>query len=133
MEKQIIDVQDFKQRKDDQGRPIAPLSLAVKAGDFIYVSGLPPIDPETGSLIEGDIKAQTRQSLENIKWVLKAAGSSLDKVVKVTIFCTNVAYFSAINEIYREYFAEDPPARSFVNVGSWPIPFDIEIECVALV
>ena len=64
---------------------------------------------------------------------MKAAGSSLDKVVKVTIFCTNVAYFSAINEIYREYFAEDPPARSFVNVGSWPIPFDIEIECVALV
>ena len=132
MEKQIIDVPDFKQRKDDQGRPMTPLSLAVRAGDFVFVSGLPPMDPETGVLIEGDIKAQTRQSLENIKRVLTAAGSSLDKVVKVTIYCTNVAYFSMINEIYREYFAEDPPARSFVTVGSWPIPFDIEIECVAL-
>ena len=132
MKKQIIDVPDFKQHKDDQGRPKTPLSLAVRAGDFIYVSGLPPMNPETGTLIEGDIKAQTRQSLENIKQVLTAAGSSLDKVVKVTIYCTNVAYFSVINEIYREYFAEDPPARSFVTVGSWPIPFDIEIECVAL-
>lgn len=132
MEKKIIEIPGFKQRKDDQGRPFAPLSLAVKAGDFIYVSGLPPVDPETGALIEGDIKAQTRQSLENIKRVLTAAGSSLDKVVKVTVYCTNVAYFSVINEIYREYFAEDPPARSFVTVGSWPIPFDIEIECVAL-
>lgn len=132
MEKQIIDVPGFKQLKDDQGRPIVPLSPAVKAGGFVFVSGLPPINPETGMLIEGDIKAQTRQSLENLKRVLTAAGSSLDKVVKVTVFCTNVAYFKMINEIYREYFAEEPPARSFVTVGSWPIPFDIEIECVAL-
>ena len=70
--------------------------------------------------------------LDNLKTVLEASGSSLDKVVKTTVFSANAAYFGRINEIYREYFPEDFPARSFVTVGSWPAPFDVEIECIAI-
>jgi 2-iminobutanoate/2-iminopropanoate deaminase len=67
-----------------------------------------------------------------MKLCLEAAGSSMDKVVKTTVFCTNTAWFDVFNTIYREYFEVDPPARTFVNVGSWPHPFDIEIECIAI-
>ena len=75
---------------------------------------------------------QTRKVLDNLKFVLEASGSSLDKVVKTTVFCANSAYFGQINAIYREYFGDAPPARTFVTVGSWPSPFDIEIECIAI-
>jgi 2-iminobutanoate/2-iminopropanoate deaminase len=93
---------------------------------------MPPKDHATGKMIKGDIEAQTRKVLDNLKMVLEASGSSLDKVVKTTVFSANVAYFGLINEIYREYFPKDFPARSFVTVGSWPAPFDVEIECVAI-
>jgi reactive intermediate/imine deaminase len=109
-----------------------PLSAAVRAGDFVFVSGLPPIDQRTGELVRGDIVKQTEQVLENVKATLEAAGSSLDKVVKVTIFITNAAYFNRVNEIYARYFPHNPPARSFVTIGSWPWEFDIEIECIAI-
>lgn len=112
--------------------PDRPLSKAVKAGGFIFVSGTPPFDPTTGKTVEGNIESQTVQVLENIKAVLQAAGSSLDKVVKVTIFCTNVAYYHRVNKIYGQYFKNDPAARSFVTMGSWPEEFDIEIECIAI-
>ena len=110
-----------------------PLSAVVRAGDFVFVSGLPPIDHKTGELVRGDIVKQAEQSLENVKAALETAGSSLDKVVKVTVFITNVAYFNRVNDVYRRYFPHDPPARSFVAVGSWPWEFDIEIECIATV
>jgi reactive intermediate/imine deaminase len=109
-----------------------PLSPAVKANGFVFVSGLPPFDLKTGELVKGDISMQTELSLENVKAALEAAGSSLEKVVKVTIYITNAAYFPTVNAIYARYFPVDPPARTFVNVGSWPLEFDIEIECVAL-
>lgn len=109
-----------------------PLSAAVRAGDFVFVSGLPPIDQKTGELVRGDIGKQTETVLENVKAALEAAGSSLDKVVKVTVFITNAAYFNRVNEIYARYFPHNPPARSFVTVGSWPWEFDIEIECIAI-
>ena len=109
-----------------------PLSPAVKAGGFVFVSGMPPIDRETGKMIEGDIKAQTKQVLENVKACLEAAGSSLDKVVKCNVYAANSGYFAAINEVYAGYFPHDPPARTFAAVGSWPMPFDIEIECIAI-
>jgi len=109
-----------------------PLSPAVKANGFIFVSGLPPLDRKTGAVIKGDISAQTELSLENAKAVLEAAGSSLEKVVKVTIYIANAAYFPTVNDIYARYFPHDPPARTFVAVGSWPLEFDIEIECIAL-
>ena len=90
------------------------------------------MDYATGQLIFGDIKVQTRKSLENVQQILEAAGSSLDKAVKTTVYCTNAGYYAQVNEVYREFFSEDPPARTFVAMASWPMPFDIEIECTAI-
>jgi reactive intermediate/imine deaminase len=110
-----------------------PISAAVKANGFVFISGAPPIDPDTGKLVTGNIEEQTEAVLRYLGKVLTASGSSFDKVVKVTVFAANSAYFARINEIYRRYFPHQPPARTFVTVGSWPMEFDIEIECVALV
>ena len=109
-----------------------PLSAAVKAGGFVFVSGMPPIDLEKGTLVPGDIVTQTEACLEGLKAALEAAGSSLEKVVKVTIYASNSAYYGTINKIYARYFPSQPPARTFVAVASWPMEFDIEIECTAL-
>lgn len=110
----------------------SPLSWAVKANGFVFVSGIPPIDLEKGGFLQGTIEQQTERVLENLKLVLEAAGSSLDKVVKVTIFAVNSANFARINGVYARYFTENPPARTFCTVASWPLDFDVEIECVAL-
>ena len=109
-----------------------PLSPAVKANGFVFVSGLPPLDPNTGKVERASIDRQTELVLENVKAALEAAGSSLDKVVKCTVFCSNAGYFNAVNAVYARYFPHQPPARTFCTVGSWPWEFDIEIECVAL-
>ena len=97
-----------------------PLSPAVKANGFVFVSGLPPLDTKTGKIINGDITKQTRMSLRNVRDCLKAAGSSLEDVVKVNIYISNSAYFDTVNDEYRKFFPKDPPARTFVTVGSWP-------------
>ena len=110
----------------------APISAVTRGGGLVFVSGLPPFDLQTGQLVRGDIRVQTRQCLENIKAAVEAAGSSLDKVLKVTVMASNCAYWDDINAIYAEYFAHEPPARSFVTVGSWAQPFDIEMEAIAL-
>ena len=109
-----------------------PRSPAVKANGFVFVSGLPPLDTKTGKIINGDITNQTRMSLRNVRDCLKAAGSSLEDVVKVNIYISNSAYFDTVNDEYRKFFPKDPPARTFVTVGSWPWEFDIEVECTAL-
>ena len=109
-----------------------PLSPVVRAGDFVFVSGQPPIDQQTGKVERMDVAKQTEQVLENVKLCLETAGSSLDKMVKCTVYITNAAYFATVNEVYARYFPKDPPARSFVVVGSWPMEFDVEIECVAI-
>lgn len=127
IKKQVISVPDARAAAAGP-----PLSAAIKAGDFVFVSGQPPRDFKTGELVSGDIQAQTRQVLENIKIILEAAGSSMDKVVKATVFCANAGYFNKVNEVYKQYFPHEPPARTFVTVGSWPGAFDIEIECIAL-
>lgn len=109
-----------------------PLSPAVKANGFVFVSGCPPLDRATGQMVRGDIVQQTEVVMENLKYVLETAGSSLDKVVKVNIFIANSAYYDTVNGVYARYFPHDPPARTFATVGSWPWEFDIEIECVAV-
>ena len=109
-----------------------PLSAAIKANGFVFVSGMPPFDRATGGMVRGDMAAQTEACLENVKVVLEAAGSSLDKVVKVTVYAVNAAHYATINRAYARYFPVDPPARTFVAVASWPMEFDIEIECIAL-
>lgn len=115
------------------GQRKIPLSAVTSGGGLVFVSGLPPVDWQTGELVRGDILTQTRQCLENVKASLEAAGSSMDKVLKVTVYVVNCIYFHEINTLYAEYFGrEAPPARTFVTVGSWPFEFDIEIEAVAL-
>ncbi len=111
---------------------IGPYSQAIKAGGFVYVSGQIPMSPETGELVTGDIKTQTEQVLENVKIILDAAGSSFDKVVKTTIFITDMGNFAAVNEVYGKYFQEDPPARATVAVAQLPRSAEVEIEAVAL-
>src|SRR5688500_17205090 len=116
MGKEIIRVGKISEAVEKAG---VPLSAAVKANGFVFVSGTPPIDLETGQLVKGDVVAQTEVCLKGVKAALEAAGSSLDKVVKVTIFAANAAYYRSINEVYARYFPTDPPARTFVTVASW--------------
>jgi len=129
MDKEIIRVPGISEALE---KARVPLSAAVKANGFVFVSGTPPIDLEKGTLLGGDIVKQTEACLEGLKASLEAAGSSLDKVVKVTIYASNSAYYATINKVYARYFSNRPPARTFVAVASWPMEFDIEIECTAL-
>jgi len=112
---------------------IGPYSQAVRAGNFVFSAGQIPINPQTGKLVEGDIQAQTRQVMQNLAAILEAAGTSLNNVVKTTIFTTNLADFAAINQVYGSYFTNQPPARSTVQVAGLPLGANIEIEVVALV
>ena len=109
---------------------IGPYSQAIRAGDFLYVSGQIPVDPATGN-IPAEIAAQARQSLENLKAIVTEAGYSLADVVKTTVFAADIANFAAINEVYAEYFSKDAPARSFVAVKDLPKGVGVEIEAVA--
>ena len=109
-----------------------PLSLVTRANGFVFVSGTPPFDVRTGQLVRGDIEAQTEASLRAVKHCLEFAGSSLEKVVMCRVYASNAGFYPTINKVYARYFAEDPPSRTFVPVGSWPMEFDIEIECMAL-
>ena len=109
---------------------IGPYSQAIRAGDFLYVSGQIPVDPATGN-VPAEISAQARQSLENLKAIVTEAGYSLADIVKTTIFAADIANFAAINEVYAEYFSKDAPARSFVAVKDLPKGVGLEIEAVA--
>jgi 2-iminobutanoate/2-iminopropanoate deaminase len=129
MEKEIIHIPKLSEMLAELNVPLSPV---VKAGDFLYVSGMPPLDLDTGAMLRGDIETQTERVLQNIAYALDCAGSSMEKVVKVNIFVTNAAYFKVINDIYRRHFPSQPPARTFCAMASWPMEFDIEIECVAL-
>jgi 2-iminobutanoate/2-iminopropanoate deaminase len=109
-----------------------PLSLVTKGGGQVFVSGTPPLDIATGKLVKGDIEAQTEASLTALKHCLRAAGAALEDVLMVRIYAVNAGFYGAINRVYARHFPENPPARTFVPVASWPLEFDIEIECVAL-
>lgn len=111
---------------------IGPYSQAIKGGDLIFVSGQIPINPLTAELVGESIEDQTRQSLENIKAILEAADSSLDRIVKVSMFIKDMDDFSVINNIYSQYFTKSFPARSCVQVSKLPTGARIEIEAIAL-
>lgn len=110
---------------------IGPYSQAIRMGDFVFVSGQIPILPANGEIVQGDIRVQTRQVLENIKHVLEAAGSSLDKVLKTTVFMKDLNDYTAINDIYKEFFSHKPPARSAIQAARLPRDAGVEIEAVA--
>lgn len=110
----------------------APTSAVIRYGDMLYVSGFPPFDPMTGAVLEAPIERQTEIVLEQMKLCLESAGSSLENVLKCTVYCTSVEKFAAVNAVYARYFPKNPPARVFVCVVAWPGPFDIEIDCVAV-
>jgi len=112
---------------------IGPYSQAIKAGNLVFVSGQIPIVPATGEILRGDIKLQTRQALENLKHILEAAGSSLDNVVKTTVFMKDLNDYTAINDVYKEFFTTKPPARAAVQAARLPRDVGVEIEAIALV
>jgi 2-iminobutanoate/2-iminopropanoate deaminase len=113
-------------------KAIGPYSQGIKASGFIFLSGQIPLDPASQQLIDGDAAAQTDRVLQNIHGVLRAAGSSLDQVVKTTVFLKNMSDFAAMNEVYGRYFIQSPPARSTVEVARLPKDVLVEIEVVAL-
>jgi len=125
MAKQVI-------RTEQAPAAIGPYSQAVAANGLIFAAGQIPLDPRTGQLVAGDVRVQTKRVLENLKAVFEAAGSSMDKVVKTTVYLRDLNDFGAMNEIYGEYFRENPPARATVQVGKLPRDAAVEIEAVAL-
>jgi len=114
-----------------KAKAIGPYSAAVESGDLVFVSGQIPLDSGTGKLVEGDISAQARQSLENLKTILTAAGLSFAHVVKTTIFLTSMSDFAAVNEVYKSYLGEPYPARSTIAVAALPMGAKVEIEMIA--
>lgn len=118
-------------RTDRASASSLPISQAVKAGGLVYCSGHVAFDPETGRLVQGDIEIQTERVLENLKTVLAAAGSSLEKVVKATVFLADKRDFPGMNKVYARYFPTNPPARSTVQ-AELMIDAKVEIELIAL-
>ena len=130
MKREVIRVEPLATYAEQRN---APVSIVVRHGDTIYVSGMPPLDLATGDIVGGPIEAQTERVLAQLKLCVEAAGSSLDKVLKCTVYCTSVEKFAAVNAIYARYFPKDPPARIYVAVPAWFADFDIEIDCIAAV
>jgi len=124
LEKKII-------KTDDAPQAIGPYSQAVEAGGFVFVSGQIPIDPKSGNVVQVDIKAQTRQVMENAKAILSAAGCGMSKVVKATIYLKNMSDFASVNEIYGGYFPAEPPARATIEVSRLPKEVAIEMDFTA--
>ncbi len=110
---------------------IGPYSQAIRAGDLLFVSGQIPLDPATGQLVDGDIRAQTERVLTSIGEILKAAGSSLDAVVRTTVFLADLNEFTAMNEVYARFFTTPAPARATVQVSRLPRDVRIEIDVIA--
>lgn len=130
MKREIIRVEPFSSWGE---RLKVPVSTLVRHGDTLYLSGIPPFDPETGEIVQASIERQTEIVLEQMKLCLETAGSSLENVLKCNVYCTSVEQFATVNAVYARYFPKDPPARIFLCVPAWFGPFDIEIDCVAAV
>lgn len=110
---------------------VGPYSQAIEAAGFVYVSGQLPLIPGKGELVKGDIKAATKQSLENAKAILEAAGCTFSDVVKVTVLMNDITQFADMNQVYAEYFSEHKPARAAYEVANLPLFADVEIEMIA--
>ena len=111
---------------------VGPYSQAIRAGNFLFLSGQIPLDPKSGTIVGEDIETQTRQVISNMKAVLAAAGLSLSDVVKTTVFLKDIQHFAKMNGVYKEYFTQDAPARSTVQVANLPMNALVEIESIAL-
>lgn len=116
---------------DDAPKAVGPYSQAVQMGDFLFCSGQISIDPKTNEVFTGDIKTQTEMVMKNVEAVLAAANMNCSNIVKTTIFLTNMADFSIVNEVYAKSFSEAPPARSTVAVAGLPKGVNVEIEVLA--
>lgn len=114
-----------------KAKAIGPYSAAIEAGDLVFVSGQIPLDATTGKLVAGDIRVQSKQSLENLKTILEAAGLTFANVVKTTIFLVDMNDFAAINDVYKSYVSEPYPARSTIAVAALPMGARVEIEMIA--
>jgi len=112
-------------------KPVGPYSQAIVEGDFIFVSGQGPINPQTGQLELGDARAETKRVFENIKAILQAAGSSLDQVMKCNVYLRDINDFGTMNEVYQTYFTAPFPARTTIQAGALPGGIAVEIECIA--
>jgi len=117
---------------DEAPKAIGPYSQAIKANGFVFVSGQIPLDPATQQLVEGDVAAQTERVLQNLSGILKAAGSSLERVVKAGVFLKNISDFAEMNEAYGRYFTQSPPARATVEVARLPKDVLVEIDVIAV-
>lgn len=126
MEKQVISTEKAP-------KAIGPYSQGIKAGNMIYTSGQLPIDPETGKLVQDNIKMEARQALTNLKEVLAEGGATLNDVIKVNIYIKDMNQFGEINEVYGEFFNEHKPARACVEVARLPLDGNVEIEAVAVI
>ena len=112
-------------------KAIGPYSQGIKAGGFVFVSGQVALDPKTGALVGSDVAAQTERVLQNLQAVVEAAGSDLDRVVKTTVYLRSMADFAAMNEVYKRYFKNEPPARAMVAVAGLPKDALVEIDVIA--
>ena len=119
-------------KTDKAGPPVGPYSQGIKAGGFVFVAGEKGMDPVTKQIVPGGIEPETGRTLENIKVILEAAGSSMDLVVSTFVFMTDLSQFSKMNEIYAEYFKRNPPGRTTVEVKSLPAGAHVEITVTAL-
>ena len=113
-------------------KAIGPYSQAIRSNGFVFASGQIPIDPKTGEFVAGGIVEQTEQAIKNLSRVLEAAGSSLNRVVKTTVFLADMGEFTAMNEVYGRFFSEEPPARATVEAARLPRDARVEIEAIAL-
>ena len=126
MTKEIISTENAPQA-------IGPYSQAVKAGNLIFISGQIPLNPKTGDLVTKSIEDQARQVLDNVKSICEAAGQSLDDIVKISIFLTDLNNFAVVNDVMKEYFSEPYPARATVEVSGLPLGVNVEIEAIVLI
>jgi 2-iminobutanoate/2-iminopropanoate deaminase len=112
-------------------RPLGPYSQAIVEGDFIFVAGQGCTNPKTGKLERGDVRSETKQTFENLRAILEAAGSSLDRVVKCNVYLRDINDFAAMNDVYATFFSAPFPARTTIQAGALPGGIAVEIECIA--